>query len=133
MATGGPPNPTNFSVLPPIKPEDTFYMIIQRYVIVFGLMVIFENINCFSKGDLVCHDYLFYFSVNFRLFDEFENQINTISQEVWRDMGLLEDSSSGEDEETGGEASGASASASSGSRALLPSYPHFIFLRRGDV
>ena len=77
--------------------------------------------------------FILFFCQFFRLFDEFENQINTISQEVWRDMGLLEDSSSGEDEETGDEASGASASASSGSRALLPSYPHFIFLRRGDV
>ena len=48
-------------------------------------------------------------------------------------MGLLEDSSSGEDDETGTEAGGASAVALSRSRALLPLYPHFLFLRRGDV
>ena len=67
----------------------------------------------------------------FRLFDKFKNKINAISQEVWRDMGLFEDSSSGEDEEVGAEAGGASASTPSRSRALLPTYPQFLFLRRG--
>ena len=87
----------------------------------------------YMKGNLAYHGYLSCLFVNFRLFDKFENWINAISQEVWRDMGLLEDSSSSEDEETGAEASGASAAVSSRSRALLPSYPHFLFLRRGDV
>ena len=53
------------------------------------------------KGNLAYYGYLSCLSVTFRLFDKFENQINAISQEVWRDMSLLEDSSSGEDEETG--------------------------------
>ena len=69
----------------------------------------------------------------FRLFDEFENKINAISQEVWRDIGLFEDSSSGEDEEMEAEAGGASASAPSRLRVLLPTYPHFLFLRRVDM
>ena len=89
--------------------------------------------NHYIKGNLAYHGYLSCLFVNFRLFDEFENQINAISQEVWRDMSLLEDSSSGEDEETGAEASRASAAVPSRSRTLLPLYPHFLFLRRGDV